>query len=42
MAWKFRDNFFASAGFKSMADFLDQLCHYFIGELTDNSVAYYE
>ena len=25
-----------------MADFLDQLSHFFIEELTDNSVAYYE
>ena len=27
---------------KVMADFLDQLGHFFIDELTDNSVAYYE
>ena len=42
MAWKFGNNFFKNLVLKVMTDFLDQLSHFFIGELTDNSVAYYE
>ena len=42
MTWKFRNNFFLHLVSKVMADFLDHLGHFFIEELTDNSVAYDE
>ena len=41
MAWEFRNKFLHLV-LKVMADFLDQLGHFFIEEKTDNSVAYHE
>ena len=44
MAWKFGNKFLVLKFMvlKVMTDFLDQLSHFFIEELPDNSVVYYE
>ena len=41
MAWKFKI-IFVHLVLKVRTDFLDHLGHFFIEELTDNSVAYYQ